>query len=118
MYRRILLATVAIAAVATAASAADVPLQSPLGAVFAEPAPYPAPVYVAPVRGYAAIYAPPVDIRPLVAGYYGKPNSFIYSPYYGGSRYWDFSPPPPCPGVFRVFFSATTHCPGDKPTAG
>jgi len=91
MYRRILLAAVAIAAVGTVASAADVPLQSPLGAVFAEPAPYPATVYVAPVRGYAAIYAPPVDIRPLVAGYYGKPNSYLYTPYYGTSQYWNFA---------------------------
>lgn len=91
MYRRILLAAVGVAAAATVASAADLPAQSPLGAIFAEPAPYPAPVYVAPVYGYSAIYAPPVDIRPLVAGYYGKPNSYIYSPYYGGSRYWDFA---------------------------
>ena len=90
MYRKIMLAAVALATTGPAASGADIPMQSPLGAVFAEPAPYAAPVYVAPVRGYP-IYAPPVDIRPLVAGYYGKPNSYIYSPYYGGSRYWDFA---------------------------
>ena len=91
MYRRILLAGVALAAAATAASAADLAVQSPLGAVFAEPAPAPAPVYVTGTYGYPAIYAPPVDIRPLVAGYYGKPDSYIYSPYYGDSLYWNFA---------------------------
>jgi hypothetical protein len=91
MYRRILLAAVALAAAGTAASAADLPVHSPLGAVFAEPSPGPAAVYVAPIQGYPAIYAPPVDIRPLVAGYYGKPNSYIYSPYYGDSLYWNFA---------------------------
>jgi hypothetical protein len=91
VYHRILLAAVALAAAGTGAVAADLAVQSPLGAVFAEPAPAPVAVYVAPTRGYPAIYAPPVDIRPLVAGYYGKPNSYIYSPYYGDSRYWDFA---------------------------
>ena len=91
MYRRIMLAIIVLTAAGTAAGAADLSLQSPLGAVFAEPAPYPAPVYVAPAYGYAAIYAPPVDIRPLVAGYYGKPNSYFYSPYYGESQYWNFT---------------------------
>ena len=91
MVCRILLAAVGLVAAGTVASAADLRLQSPLGAVFAEPAPGPGLVYVAPLRDYPAIYAPPVDIRPLVAGYYGKPNSYLYSPYYGYSRYWDFA---------------------------
>jgi hypothetical protein len=91
MDRRILLAAVGFVATATGASAADLAVQSPLGALFAEPAPVPAAVYVAPTQGYPAIYAPPVDIRPLVAGYYGKPNSYIYSPYYGDSLYWNFA---------------------------
>src|SRR3954447_7486239 len=90
MYRAIMLA-IAIAAAATGAGAADLAVQSPLGAVFAEPAPVPAPVYVTRTQGYPPIYAPPVDIRPLVAGYYGKPNSYIYSPYYGESLYWNFA---------------------------
>src|SRR4051812_30718373 len=90
MYRAIMLA-VAIGAGATAAGAADLAVQSPLGAVFAEPVPVPAPVYVTRTHGYPAIYAPQVDIRPLVAGYYGKPNSYIYSPYYGESLYWNFA---------------------------
>jgi hypothetical protein len=91
MYRRMVPAVVALALAGTAAGAADLSVQSPLGAVFAEPPSAPAAVYVAPTRGYPAIYAPPVDIRPLVAGYYGKPNSYIYSPYYGGSLYWNFA---------------------------
>jgi hypothetical protein len=88
MTRSILLAALALAAAFSAAGAADLAVQSPLGAVFAEPAPR--AVYVERTYGYP-IYAPPVDIRPLVAGYYGKPNSYIYSPYYGYSRYWDFA---------------------------
>jgi hypothetical protein len=90
MYRRIMLAIVVVTAAGTA-GAADLSLQSPLGAVFADPASGPAAIYVAPLRSYQAMYAPPVDIRPLVAGYYGKPNSYLYSPYYGYSRYWDFA---------------------------
>ena|SRR5436305_3893046 len=91
MVRRLMLAAVALAAGAAGADAADLAVQSPLGAVFAESAAVPRAVYVAPVHGYPAIYAPPVDIRPLVAGYYGKPNSYLYSPYYGSSQYWNFA---------------------------
>jgi hypothetical protein len=91
MDRRILLAAVALVAAANGASAADLAVHSPLGALFAEPAAAPGAVYVASTQGYPAIYAPPVDIRPLVAGYYGKPDSYIYSPYYGDSLYWNFA---------------------------
>jgi hypothetical protein len=87
MLRRITLAVFVIAAAGVSAGAADLPLQSRLGAVFAEPAPVRAPAAYA----YTTVYAPPVDIRPLVAGYYGKPNSYFYSPYYGESQYWNFS---------------------------
>jgi hypothetical protein len=92
MSRKITLAVLAIAVGATAASAADLPVQSRLGAVFADPP----PVYQAPVTAYGAyayttVYAPPVDIPPLVAGYYGKPNSYFYSPYYGPSQIWNFT---------------------------
>jgi len=89
MTRSILLATLALATAVSAADAADLAVQSPLGAVFAEPAP-PRAVYVERSYGYP-IYAPLVDIRPLVAGYYGKPNSYLYSPYYGDSLYWNFA---------------------------
>jgi hypothetical protein len=91
MLRRITLAVFAIAVSAMAASAADLSVQSRLGAVFADPPPYqaPAPAY----RAYdtPAAYAPPVDIPPLVAGYYGKPNSYFYRPYYGSSLYYNFA---------------------------
>src|ERR1700716_2814134 len=86
-----MLAVFAIAVTAMAASAADLPVQSRLGAVFADPAPYQAPAYGYRADGYTTVYAPPVDIPPLVAGYYGKPNSYVYSPYYGASLYWNFT---------------------------
>jgi hypothetical protein len=89
MNRSIPLAAFALATAVSAAGAADLAVQSPLGAVFADPAPPPR-LYVARTYGYP-IYAPQVDIRPLVAGYYGKPNSYLYSPYYGGSLYWNFA---------------------------
>jgi hypothetical protein len=92
MLRKITLAVFAIAVTAMAASAADLPVQSRLGAVFADPPPYQAPAaYAYRANGYATAYAPPVDIPPLVAGYYGKPNSYFYRPYYGESLYWNFS---------------------------
>jgi hypothetical protein len=84
MLGRMTLAVFAIAASGMAASGADLPAQSRLGAVFAEPTV--APAYVHRTYGYATVYAPPVEIPPLVAGYYGKPNSYDYSPYYGGSQ--------------------------------
>jgi hypothetical protein len=83
MLRRITLAVFAIAVTAMAARAADLQVQSRLGAVFAQP--NEAPAYAYPLPDYRTVYAPPVDIPPLVAGYYGKPNSYFYSPYYGGS---------------------------------
>jgi hypothetical protein len=79
------LAVFAIAVTAMAARAADLQAQSRLGAVFAQP--YEAPAAAYPMQDYRTVYAPPVDIPPLVAGYYGKPNSYFYSPYYGGSSY-------------------------------
>ena len=87
MLRRITLAVFAIATAGMSAGAADLPAQSRLGAVFADPPPVRAPAAYA----YTTAYAPPVDIRPLVAGYYGKPNSYFYSPYYGESQYWNFT---------------------------
>jgi hypothetical protein len=85
MLRGITLSVFAIAVTAMAANAADLPAQSRLGAVFAEPAQPPAG-YGYRAYGYTTVYAPQVDIPPLVAGYYGKPNSYYYSPYYGGSQ--------------------------------
>ena len=91
MLRRIVLAVFAIAVSGMTASAADLPVQSRLGAVFAEPAPYQTPAYAYRAYGYTTAYAPEVDIRPLVAGYYGKPNSYYYSPYYGRPLDYDFT---------------------------
>ena len=87
MLRSITLAVFAISVSAMAAGAADLPVQSRLGAVFADPAPYQVPGTAYRAYAYTTVYAPPVDIPPLVAGYYGKPNSYYYSPYYGGSSY-------------------------------
>jgi len=85
MLRQILLSMFATALTAFAAGAADLPAQSRLGAVFAEPAPV--PVYSHRNYEVFTVYAPPVDIPPLVAGYYGKPNSYYYTPYYGGTNW-------------------------------
>ena len=93
MLRRIILAVFAVAISAMSVGAADLPPHSRLGAVFADPAPYraPAPAYAYQPSGYTTLYAPEVDIPPLVAGYYGKPNSYVYRPYYGDSLYWNFT---------------------------
>ena len=92
MLRRITLAVFAIAAAGISASAADLPVQSRLGAVFADPPPaYQTPVTAYGAYAYTTVYAPPVDIPPLVAGYYGKPNSYYYSPYYGRPLDYDFA---------------------------
>jgi hypothetical protein len=85
MLRKIMLAVFAIVVTSVAARAADLAAQSRLGAVFAKP--YQAPASAYPIYDYPTVYAPPVHIPPLVAGYYGKPNSYFYSPYYGGSPY-------------------------------
>src|SRR5436305_12680810 len=101
MLRRLVLAAFAIATAAIPASAADLPVQSRLGAVFADPPRVQAPaLYAYRAAGYTTLYAPPVDIPPLVAGYYGKPNSYFYSPYYGSSRYWDFTRLPYACGLY------------------
>jgi hypothetical protein len=88
MLGKITLSVFAVAVTAMAASAADLPAQSRLGAVFAEPAPA-AAAYRA--TGYTTVYAPEVDIPPLVAGYYGKPNSYYYAPYYGAPLNYNFT---------------------------
>jgi hypothetical protein len=91
MLRKITPVVFAIAVTAMAASAADLPVHSRLGAVFAEPPPVQAPAaYAYRANGYVTVYAPPVDIPPLVAGYYGKPNSYYYSPYYGAPLDYSF----------------------------
>ncbi len=87
MSRAIMLSAFAIAVTAMTAQAADLPTQSRLGAIFAEPAQ--ARVYVdrsieysAPIIAYNLL--PPL---PWARGgyYYGSPWSYYYpGPYYGG----------------------------------
>jgi hypothetical protein len=77
--------SLALAVTGTAAQAADLPPHTRLGAVFAKP--HGQSVYAyREVRDYnypTFVFAPQVDIRPIVGGYYGKPFSYYYKPYYG-----------------------------------
>jgi hypothetical protein len=71
---------------AATAQAADLSVNSRIGAIFAEPPPVRAAVpHVVLDEEYETVFAPEVDIRPLVNGYYGKPKSFRYRSYYGTS---------------------------------
>lgn len=83
---RTLALTLLAVATIPAAQAADlppVPSHTRLGAVFAKP--YEArPRHEVYSYDYPIfVFAPQVDIQPLVNGYYGKPNSYYYRPYYG-----------------------------------
>ncbi|HEY5130809.1 MAG TPA: hypothetical protein VIJ35_26570 [Bradyrhizobium sp.] len=87
MSRRIMLSVFALAVTAMTADAADLPTQSRLGAIFAEPAAPPPVVY------RTAEYSAPIiafnlgPIFPWARGgyYYGSPWSSYYpGPYYGG----------------------------------
>jgi hypothetical protein len=64
------------------AHAADLPPYTKLGAVFSRPhAPAVREVYS---RDYPLFgYAPQIDVRPIVGGYYGNPGSYYYRSYYG-----------------------------------
>lgn len=72
---------------AVPAAAADLPMHSKIGRIFAEPEPRGRVVVeVPPTRDVitaSPVYAPEVDIPPIVHGYYGKPNSYHYFNYYG-----------------------------------
>jgi hypothetical protein len=96
MLRSVVLFVFAIVLTAMPVRAADLPARSRLGAVFAEPSEATAQVdrtYDTPV----AVYAPVVTLRPLGGGYYGRPNSYEYSPYYGSSfGAWAFRLPYAC----------------------
>ncbi|MDQ8726132.1 hypothetical protein [Bradyrhizobium sp. LHD-71] len=82
MPRAIALSALALAIAGTGAGAADLPAHTRLGAVFAEP--YVPRVYAERDTNYPTfVFAPQVDIRPIVGGYYGKPFSYYYKPYYG-----------------------------------
>ena len=81
MRRVLLLSVLAFALSGTTASAADLPPHTKLGAVFAKP-------YVPVVRDVETYdyplfgFAPRIDVRPIVGGYYGNPGSYYYRPYY------------------------------------
>jgi hypothetical protein len=87
MSRRIMLSVFALTVTAITADAADLPIQSRLGAIFAEPAEvhptaYRSREYSAPVIGYNLLPSPPWARGGY---YYGSPWSYYYSgPYYGG----------------------------------
>src|SRR5688572_27794408 len=84
MLRVTALSAAALAMIGSA-QAADLPAQTQLGAIFAKP--YTPRVHVyQDVRDYnypLFAFAPQVDIRPIVGGYYGKPFSYYYRSYYG-----------------------------------
>jgi hypothetical protein len=86
MLRRITLSVVALALSGTAGNAADMPVKSKIGAIFAEPSATPARderdnPYPARMIGYT--FANGIVAR---GGYnYGSPYSYFYNgPYYGG----------------------------------
>jgi hypothetical protein len=95
MLRMLALAVLVTTAAATAAQAADLPPNTKLGAIFAKP-PVAASrtVVVRQVETYdypIVGFAPQIDVRPIVAGYYGNPGSYYYRSYYGsdGGALWD-----------------------------
>ena len=81
MPRLFAVSAVVLSLMGGATQAADLARQSRLGAVFAESAAPRGPIGREVKSEF--VYAPEVDIRPLVQGYYGKPNSFFYRSYYG-----------------------------------
>jgi len=81
MPRLAILITLALALAAPARAADLAARPSSIGQIFADPVVVVVEPRVDP--GTPFIYAPQVDIPPLVNGYYGKPNSYYYSSYYG-----------------------------------
>jgi hypothetical protein len=92
MPRRIMLSVFVTAVSGMTAGAADLPTQSRLGAIFAEPAEVPPAVYrsveySAPIIAYNRLPNPPWN-----RGNYNYGSSWSYyypGPYYGGPYYWD-----------------------------
>lgn len=88
MARAFGLSMLVIAATLSAAPAADLPPNTKIGAIFAKPhaPPTRAAVVVREVETYdypMAGFAPQIDVRPIVGGYYGNPGSYYYRSYYG-----------------------------------
>ena len=96
MSRRIMLSVFVLAVGAMTAEAADLPTQSRLGAIFAEPAEVPPAVYAGayqtaafpgPIIAYNLLPNPPWNRGNY---YYGSSWSYYYpGPYYGGPYYTD-----------------------------
>lgn len=80
MIRRAALLIVATITGVMAANAADLPVQSRLGAAFAEPVPPQKQAYEP--HHPAAVIAWRLRTDPPVPGYYGKPSDFYYRTYY------------------------------------
>jgi hypothetical protein len=107
MLRRITLSVVALALAGTAGNAADMPVKSKIGAIFAEPGEPAAQAHrydPYPTRMLAYTFANGIVAR---GGYnYGSPYSYFYNgPYYGGP--YDGAPdpsdPPRLPYVCGLF---------------
>jgi hypothetical protein len=84
-------AALACALLATAATAADLPAHTRLGAVFADQPVARAPI--PPALEYTGPIVPWVANSPRVAGYYGTWFDFDYRNYYGTSPLLIFSRP-------------------------
>jgi hypothetical protein len=81
MLARLSLCILTLVFAATAAGAADLAVQSRLGAVFAEPAPR---VRVAPPPAVVTVVDVPwMATSPRIPGYYGRWGDFYYTSYYG-----------------------------------
>ena len=89
MLSRITVAALAVVAATAAATAADLPAQTRLGTVFAEPiVPPPAGPLV---KDLPMPFVPWLGTSPRVAGLYGQPGDFYYTNYYGTSWLLIFS---------------------------
>jgi hypothetical protein len=81
--RTSLLAVIGLAAMGSTGLAADLPVHSRIGKIFAEPAaPSRARIAREEEKDYpeSALYR--FRFPPPVPGYYGRPNDFYYRPYY------------------------------------
>lgn len=89
--KALVLVALACTVATTAATAADLPARTRLGAVFADEVAVRAPV--PPPVEYTGPIVPWVANSPRVAGYYGTWFDFDYRNYYGTSTYAIFSRP-------------------------
>src|SRR5258708_33830735 len=112
MPRRIMLSVFALVAGGVTASAADLPTQSRLGAIFAEPAEVRVEVYRE--REYSAPIIPynllPNPLWNRGTYNYGSSWSYYYpGPYYGGAHFFFAAPLPSCWGPFGFCLLPAPH---------